>query len=146
MPIDFAFILDGSGSISSNNWIIIKNFVKQIVDHFEVSTDASQFAILEYSSEAKVYLRFNDFSGAQLNGVNVKRRVEEILQSKGQTFIDKALILANQEIFTERNGMRPGIKRVSCPNTKESEANSFLNLFFLNFQFINIMCRVMSKI
>lgn len=69
--------------------------------------------MLEYSDEPKVYLRFNDFTGAQLNSVNVKRKVEEILQSKGKTFIDKALILANQEIFTEENGMRPGVKKVS---------------------------------
>lgn len=113
VPVDFAFILDGSSSISSNNWLIIKDFVKRIVDRFEVSPTVSQFAMLEYSDEPKVYLRFNDFTGAQLNSVNVKRKVEEILQSKGKTFIDKALILANQEIFTEENGMRPGVKKVS---------------------------------
>ena len=111
--MDFAFILDGSGSISPKNWLIIKDFVKRIVDRFEVSPTVSQFAMLEYSDEPKVYLRFNDFTGAQLNSVNVKRKVEEILQSKGKTFIDKALILANQEIFTEESGMRPGVKKVS---------------------------------
>ena len=73
----------------------------------------THFAFLEYSTESKVYLRFNDFAGAQLNGVNVKRKVEEILQSKGKTFIDKALILANQEIFTVESGMRTGVKKVS---------------------------------
>ena len=100
VPVDFAFILDGSGSISSSNWVLIKDFVKRVIDAFEVHEKGTHFAFLEYSTEPKVYLRFNDFTGAQLNGVNVKRKVEEILQSKGKTFIDKALILANQEIFT----------------------------------------------
>ena len=90
--------------------------MKRIIDHFEVSPDVSQVALLEYSDEPKVYLKFNDLIGAQLNGVNVKRKVEEILQSKGKTFIDKALNLANQEIFTEESGMRPGVKKVSFCN------------------------------
>lgn len=111
--MDFAFILDGSGSISRSNWGRIKDFVKRIIDSFAVSPGGSHFALLEYSDEPKVYLRFNDFSGAQLNGVNVKRKVEEIIQSGGKTFIDKALILANQEIFTQENGMRSGVKKVS---------------------------------
>ena len=118
VPVDFAFILDGSGSISSRNWVVIKNFIKQIIDNFEVSTDVSQMALLEYSTNATVYLRFNDLTDAQLNGVNVKRKVEEILQSKRLTFIDKALTLANQEIFTERNGMRPGVKKVCSTKNK----------------------------
>ena len=113
VPVDFVFILDGSGSISSSNWVVIKDFVKRIIDAFEVHEKGTHFAFLEYSTEPKVYLRFNDFTGAQLNGVNVKRKVEEILQSKGRTFIDKALILANQEIFTVESGMRSGVKKVS---------------------------------
>ena len=120
VPVDFAFILDGSGSISSTSWVVIKDFVKQIIDNFEVSTDVSQIALLEYSTNSTVYLRFNDFTGAKLNSVNVKRKVEEILQSKGLTFIDKALTLANQEIFTERNGMRPGVKKV-CSTGKKNQ-------------------------
>ena len=114
VPVDFAFILDGSGSISPKNWVIVKDNVKRIIDSFEVSQQGTHFALLEYSTEPKVYLRFNDFPGAELNGVNVKRKVEQILQSKGKTFIDKALMLANQEIFTEASGMRPGVKKVSC--------------------------------
>ena len=113
VPVDFAFILDGSGSISSSNWVLIKDFVKRVIDAFEVHEKGTHFAFLEYSTEPKVYLRFNDFTGAQLNGVNVKRKVEEILQSKGKTFIDKALTLANQEIFTVESGMRSGVKKVS---------------------------------
>ena len=105
--------MDGSGSISSSNWVLIKDFVKRVIDAFEVHEKGTHFAFLEYSTEPKVYLRFNDFTGAQLNGVNVKRKVEEILQSKGKTFIDKALTLANQEIFTVESGMRSGVKKVS---------------------------------
>ena len=112
VSVDFAFILDGSGSISRKNWGRIKDFVKQIIDSFGVSPEGTHFALLEYSDEPKVYLRFNDFTGAQLNEVNVKRKVEEIIQSGGKTFIDKALILANQEIFTQESGMRPGVKKV----------------------------------
>ena len=111
--MDFAFILDGSGSISRTNWGRIKEFVKTTISAFDVSPGGSHFALLEYSSEPKVYLRFNDFTDAQLNSVNVKRKVEEIIQSRGQTFIDKALILADQEIFSPEAGMRPGVKQVN---------------------------------
>lgn len=113
VSVDFAFILDGSGSISRTNWGRIKEFVKRTISAFDVSPSGSHFALLEYSSEPKVYLRFNDFTDAQLNAVNVKRKVEEIIQSGGQTFIDKALILAFQEIFTPEAGMRPGVKQVN---------------------------------
>lgn len=113
VSVDFAFILDGSGSISKENWGRIKEFVKRTISAFDVSPEGSHFALLEYSNEPKVYLRFNDFTNAQLNSVNVKRKVEEIIQSGGQTFIDKALILADQEIFTPEAGLRPGVKQVN---------------------------------
>ena len=110
--MDFGFILDGSGSISRRNWQRIKEFVKEIVDSFDVSAEGTHFSLLEYSNEPTVYLKFNDFADAQLNAVNIKRRIDEVSPSGEETYIDKALTLASEEIFTEEGGMRPNVKKV----------------------------------
>lgn len=59
--MDFVFILDGLGSIFKKNWGWIKEFVKCIVDVFDVFLDGIYFVLFEYSIDFKVYFRFNDF-------------------------------------------------------------------------------------
>lgn len=65
-----------------------------------------------YSNDASVLLHFNKYKGADLNNVNVKREIDNLRLERGLTFIDKGVILAEKEMFTEANGMRPKRKKV----------------------------------
>ena len=83
------------------------------MDEFDVSETGTHVAIVEYSTDASVQLRFNDFSGAHLNAVNVKRRISKMPHRRGFTYIDKALGLADQEIFSAKGGMRQNVAKVN---------------------------------
>ena len=84
-----------------------------MVDGFDISEDGTHISVIEYSTKASVQIRFDDFSGAQLNGANLKRKVRKIPHSRGFTYIDKALQLANTDVFSVEAGMRPNVMKVS---------------------------------
>lgn len=83
------------------------------MDEFDISESGTHVALVEYSTEASVQLKFNDFSGAFLNAANVKRRIDQIPHNRGLTYIDKALRLTNREVFTAEGGMRQNVTKVN---------------------------------
>ena len=105
-------LVDTSGSISRRNFNKLKEFIQDMIDGFDISEDGTHLAIVEYSTKASVQLKFNAFSGAQLNAVNLKRKVRKIPHSRGYTYIDKALQLANTEVFSSGGGMRQNVTKV----------------------------------
>lgn len=112
VPLDFAMIVDASGSISRTNFAILIKFIQEMMDGFDISEDGTHIAIVEYSTKPSVQLKFNDFSGAALNAVNLKRKIGEIPHTRGKTYIDKALAMANRDVFSAEGGMRPDVLKV----------------------------------
>ena len=112
VPLDVAVLVDTSGSISRRNFGVFQRFIKSIIMEFQVSEDHTHIAIIEYSTKASVQLKFNDFTGRALNRISVKGRVDRIPHRRGKTRIDRALRLANEEVFTEKAGMRDWVKKV----------------------------------
>ena len=109
---DVGLILDGSGSISRRNWLKMKTFAKAMIDKFNVSEDGTHVGIIEYSTNATLAIKFNDLTGEELTPENIYKKVDEMKQSKQLTYIDRALQLANDELFQVRNGMREEVKKV----------------------------------
>lgn len=87
-------------------------FLERLVDQFEVSETGTHVALIEYSTDASVQLKFDDFKGPALNAVNVKRKVQNVPHTRGFTYIDKALALADKVVFSEANGMRKNVAKV----------------------------------
>ena len=113
IPIDFAMIVDTSGSISRRNFKRLLEFIEDMLDGFDISDKGTHIAVIEYSTDASVQLRFDDFSGAHMNAANLKRKIRKIPHARGYTYIDKALKLANTEVFSPSGGMRPNVPKVS---------------------------------
>ena len=113
IPLDFAMIVDTSGSISRSNFKKLIKFIQDMLDGFDISEKGTHIAVIGYSTKASVALRFNDFSGAFLNSANLKRAISKIVHSRGYTYIDKALKLANTDVFSAKGGMRPNVTKVS---------------------------------
>lgn len=106
-------IVDTSGSISRRNFKRLIEFIEDMLDGFDISEHGTHVAVVEYSTKPSVQLRFDDFSGAMLNAANLKRKVRKIPHSRGYTYIDKALQLANTDVFSAKGGMRPNVTKVS---------------------------------
>ena len=107
-----AFLIDSSGSIGSRNWVKTKRFVKAIVSKLDVSPSGAHVAAVSYSTNAKVVLLFSNGQSAD----GVYKALDEMSWQRGFTFIDKAFLLADRDLFQVANGMRPDVSKVRCHN------------------------------
>ena len=110
---DVAFIVDSSGSIGRRNWLKMLQFLKDMVKAFNVGPDKTHIAVLAYSTGANVEFRFNRLTGAAVTEEGYYGLIDRIRFQRGYTFIDKALLLADREIFTTADGMRPQLPQAS---------------------------------
>ena len=110
---DVAFIVDSSGSIGRRNWLRMLQFLKDMVKAFNVGPDKTHIAVLAYSTGANVEFRFNRLTGAAVTEEGYYGLIDRIRFQRGYTFIDKALLLADREIFTTADGMRPELPQAS---------------------------------
>ena len=111
--VDIAFLIDSSESIGRRNWERIKRFVKALVSKLDVRSSATHVAAIAYSTNPIVELRF--WNSQSTNDVN--RVIDEIPWQRGFTYTDKALQLADSDLFKVVNGMRPDVPKVQCAST-----------------------------
>ena len=109
---DVAFIVDSSGSIGRRNWVKMLQFVKDMVKDFNVGPQKTHIAVVAYSNNAKVEFKFNSLKESEVTEERYYRLIDRMGFQRGFTFIDKALILTNEEIFSTASGMRPGLPQV----------------------------------
>ena len=106
IPMDTTFIIDSSFCDGNGNWNRLLNFVQTLVTFFDVSTPGGRIALIPYSTDARVVLKFNTLTGSLLNGAEVNRRISLLQCQSGFRRIDKALDLAYKEVLTTAGGMR----------------------------------------
>ena len=106
--MDIAFVVDSSGSIGRTNWERMKRFLKALVSRLDVSPSAAHIAAIAYSNSPVVVMRFN--------GVQDTNRINQLLDAmsyqRGFTYTDKALLLADSDIFQSSRGMRSNVPKV----------------------------------
>lgn len=93
--VDLAFILDGSGSVGSRNFGQVKNFVKNIVDFFNIGSSGTHVAVVTYSTYTR--LEFN--LKAYYTKSQIKYAVGNIGYRGGWTYTADALDFVHRNIF-----------------------------------------------
>ena len=106
--VDIAFIIDSSGSIGRRNWERMKRFVKAMVSKLDVSNAATHIAAIAYSNNPEIVWRFRYFQGTD----EVNRVIDRMRWQRGFTYTDKALQLADRDLFQTSNGMRFHVPKV----------------------------------
>ena len=111
------------------------DFLKKVVDVFQVGPDSIRFAAIAYSTNAVVEFTFDTLRGSNINKAGYKNLLDSITRQRGYTFIDRALHMANSDIFTTSNGMRPNVQKVQFDNNLfiYSFIHSFIYLFIHSF-------------
>ena len=109
---DVAFIVDSSGSIGRRKWPLVLAFVKKVINEFNVGPNGTHVAVVVYSTNAKLEFPFNVVSGYEITAEEYGKRIDRIRYQRGFTYIDKALKLANEQVFVTSAGMRPGVPKV----------------------------------
>lgn len=107
--MDIAFVIDSSGSIGRTNWEKMKRFLKALVSRLDVSPSATHIAAIAYSNNPEVVMRFNGVQGTN----QVNQLLDEMRYQRGFTYIDKALLLADRDLFQSSTGMRLNVPKVS---------------------------------
>ena len=90
------------------------DFLKKVVNEFNVGPDGTHIAVVAYSNDANLEFTFNTLSGAQITAEGYGKLIDKIRFQRGFTYIDKALIMADEQVFTTAAGMRPGVSQVIC--------------------------------
>ena len=73
---------------------------------FNVAPKRSHVGIITYGTEAELALDFRTFQSDDLSSESVQGLIENLVPQGGDRFIDKALSLANDQLFTVEAGMR----------------------------------------
>ena len=111
--VDIAFLVDSSGSLNEMMFSLVKSFVKDIIDRYEISPVSVKVSLISFSTRPTVELKLNSISDDNLNADRIKKMVDRMTHSRGLSFVDRALNATNSVVFTVGNGMRPKALKVS---------------------------------
>lgn len=107
---DIALVLDYA--TTPDNIKRISTFTTSIIDGLDISPSGVHVALITYGTNATIVFPFNALQGPQVNKDEVKALVNTAKQMPGRPRIDKALEVADRELFTTEAGSRPGVPKV----------------------------------
>ena len=110
--VDVAFIVDSSGSIGKRRWPLLLDFLKKIINEFNVGADGTHVAVVAYSTNPSLEFTFSSLSGADITAERYGKLIDEIDFQKGFTYIDRALKMADEKVFNTSAGMRLDVPKV----------------------------------
>ena len=95
--MDVAFVVDSSGSIKDTHYKIEKDFINQVASSLNISSGHSRAAIVLFSTNAEVKATFGQYNDID----NFKEVVNKLPHFKKTTRIDRALDVADKEVFSQ---------------------------------------------
>ena len=104
-PFDVGIIMDISKSVKLRNLPKLRAAVMKVVDEFDVSPDGTHVGIITFAQKAN--LLFNFAESTYHKPEAIRNRVSKVKNLFADTRTDKALILANNRLFTAAGGDRP---------------------------------------
>lgn len=109
-PMDIGIIIDRSGSIGKANFDKAKKFVVSLVHKLQISSQGTRIGIIPYNAIAQVSVRFSDVQ--HQTPVAMTNLINRIPYTSGNTRTDRALELANSQLFSSAGGDRSNRKNV----------------------------------
>ncbi|CAN9509075.1 unnamed protein product [Ophioblennius macclurei] len=109
---DIAFVLDGSGSVNSEDFRRMKNFVKELVRSFlsrDTQHSATQFSVAQFSFGTHIHYYFDDFFKQGNWEQNIDLRIH---QQTGGTQTARAIKDVVNMVFTPQRGSRENVNKV----------------------------------
>ena len=104
-------VVDTTKSIGFQNIPKLKGFLRQLVQRFEISKDGTHVSLETFDKESTLHNKFNNDDYYSQKAV--LELIEENISKQSQpTRLDKALNLADEEMFVHGNGERAGVRSV----------------------------------
>ncbi|KAM4698727.1 integrin alpha-M-like [Rhinophrynus dorsalis] len=104
--LDIVFLIDGSGSISTGDFILMLKFVSKVIESFSESD--TLFALMQYSSRFETHFDFKRFSAVR----DPDTLTRGITQQRGVTRTATAIQKVLRELFITERGNRVGSQKV----------------------------------
>ena len=109
--MDVAFVVDKTRSIGVVNFVLLQGFLLQLVGAMHISPDTTHAGVITFNRKATLLSTLADKN--KYSNEAFHDHILSISVTLGtRTFIDKALKLAAQRFFTEREGDRPKFPNV----------------------------------
>ncbi|XP_071145061.1 uncharacterized protein [Mytilus edulis] len=106
--LDLVFALDSSTSLAPQEFDAAKQFVKSIVDSFEISSDKTQVGVIRFSTTVDGGFNLNTHSSAD----ELKKAIDGVQYKSGGTHTAEAIEYAINNLFTTTNGARLGSSKI----------------------------------
>ncbi|XP_078605405.1 uncharacterized protein LOC144878555 [Branchiostoma floridae x Branchiostoma japonicum] len=116
---DIMFVLDGSGSISADDFVSAKSFISQVVDAFDIAADFTRVGVVQFSSFFTEEFPLDRYS----DKASLKQAIGNIPQRGGGTLFGQVINYLVNTSFTEAKGARSlseGIPRIAVLMTDGS--------------------------
>ncbi|XP_053405497.1 matrilin-2-like [Mercenaria mercenaria] len=102
---DVVFVVDSSGSIGSDNFQKVREFIKDVVMTFDVEPRYTRVALIEYSTVAHIEFKLHEM----VNLTDLLKAIDNIAYSGGGTATSDALKLMRTEGFDRERPDAPDI-------------------------------------
>jgi collagen type VI alpha len=116
---DILLIIDSSSSILAANYNKMLNFVVTLTQSFNLAASGVQFASIIFSDNAVENFDFTKYA----NHSELEKGILNTPYINGNTYTDKALQLAREEMFTASKGSRPNATRIAIILTDGQSTN-----------------------
>ncbi|NIG60824.1 integrin alpha-X isoform X1 [Pontoporia blainvillei] len=103
---DIAFLIDGSGSISSIDFAKMLNFVKAMMSQFQ--SPSSQFSLVQFSHKIHVHFTFKAFA-ASSDPLSLLNSVQQL---RGYTYTATAIRMVTEQLFSALYGARKDASKI----------------------------------
>ncbi|XP_046559880.1 LOW QUALITY PROTEIN: integrin alpha-1-like [Haliotis rubra] len=107
--MDLAFIVDGSGSVSSTDYDRMLTFINDVIDSLNINEDEIQVSALEFSTTVGDMITFNSFT----TKAALKSSILRMRKGNSGTATHLAIQEAGDTLFNTSTGARPNAKRVA---------------------------------
>lgn len=107
--LDLVFALDGSDSLTTDEFEKLKEFVIKSLSSYTISRKDTHVGVLEYSDEISIKLQLHQYFTIK----ELRQAINEIVPSRGRDVVtDEALKVAAEDVFSITSGGRPGAAKV----------------------------------
>lgn len=115
-PLDLAFAIDGSDSMTSSDFNYVRAFIKSTVDRFPISEDDVRVALLEYSDN--IDMKFGLLT--HTNKPGLLRAIDGVMFSRGSGVLTDHVLAEANQLFSPITGSRPRVPKVLVVITDDS--------------------------
>uniref|UniRef100_A0AAX7TD02 Collagen, type XIV, alpha 1a n=1 Tax=Astatotilapia calliptera TaxID=8154 RepID=A0AAX7TD02_ASTCA len=105
---DIVILVDGSWSIGRLNFRLVRMFLENLVNAFDVGIDKTRIGLAQYSGDPRIEWHLNAFSTKDA----VVDAVRNLPYKGGNTLTGLALTFIFENCFKPESGARPGIPKI----------------------------------